>query len=614
MKFIVPFLFFLLFCNTTFSQKITSQDTTRNKTQIRNQGSKAGNKTEKSNQEASGIHISPGSSGVKRSIAYRFSDVSEDADPGNGIFRYNNDTLSLVSYIFVDNNDLSGEDQTHWYGTWDDTTGASGRGRISIAHYEGNNVNVFDVSGIFLIGEGFWKIPVRYVSGALPVSGATYYYIFERIAHKKNDSDQVNKETEPVVSAPVESAPDPVVQATAEPAPVVLAPVEPAPVVLAPAEPTPVTSEPLPVVQATVEPAPVVQIPAEPAPVVQVPVEPAPVVQAPAESAPVVKAPVEPAPVVQAPVEPAPVVQTPAEPAPFVPTPAGEIKPQTKPAEQTKPVEQPRSVEQPKPVQQPVTVEQPEPVQQSYPVRQPKPVQQPKPVEQSKPVQQPKPVEQSKPVQQPKPVEQSKPPVQARPVAQVNHYEANQNSQVSVAQNSYGAGRVKHGKCYRGIIEAGYGWGIGDYGINNLRLNFINGFHIGPNFSLGLGIGVRRYFVENEYHTGVNIVSGKVQVPVFLDLRTTLSAKKITPYFAVGIGNSARYTGQNSEVSDSAKSVNEGLFFNPSAGIWINISSRFAVFTGIAYEMQKMEFLNVSDNTPYKKNTSSISINIGISF
>ena len=89
--------------------------------------------------------FTPGSSGVKRSIGYKFSTLLEDSDPGTGIFRYNN-------------------------------------GRVT--DNEGKNVNVFNVIGVFINGKGFWKIPVEYVSGTLPANGSVYYYVFNCIANR----------------------------------------------------------------------------------------------------------------------------------------------------------------------------------------------------------------------------------------------------------------------------------------------------------------------------------------------------------------------------------------------------------------------------------------------
>ena len=164
-------------------------------------------------------------------------------------------------------------------------------------------------------------------------------------------------------------------------------------------------------------------------------------------------------------------------------------------------------------------------------------------------------------------------------------------------------------KCYRGIIELGYALGVGNYGIDNFRFNFINGIMIGRFSSIGLGLGYRRYFEEN--FTGHTLLSPKSQIPVFLDLRTSFSTRKITPYLALGIGGSASIVRVN---SDSTTTKQEGLFFCPSGGIWFNVSDRFAVFAGVAYEMQRLEYILIADNSHYKKNTSSVSLNIGIAF
>ena len=146
-----------------------------------------------------------GASGVKRSISYKFSKLLADEDPGEGIFRYNNDILSGITYIFVDVNDMSGENQTKWYSTWEDTTGATARGRLNLAEYEGKNVNVFDVTGVFVRGTGYWKIPVKYVSGSEPAEGVTYYYIFERIENK-DKAGKADKETNADVATVATSA------------------------------------------------------------------------------------------------------------------------------------------------------------------------------------------------------------------------------------------------------------------------------------------------------------------------------------------------------------------------------------------------------------------------
>src|SRR4030042_1233913 len=209
-KKIIPFLVFLTIGTFAFAQKDTNPN--RGKSQV--------------------TKITPNASGVKRSIGYKFNSITEDKDPGSGIFRYNNKNAASVTYIFVDKYDIKGEDQTNWYETWDDTTGATGRGQLVLVELNGENVNVFDVTGVFIDGNGYWKFPVEYVSGKLPANDSVYFYIFNRIAHtdrsdNENQSNEDNQappvtpitpDTLVTVAAPV--APDTLVTVAAPVAPV----------------------------------------------------------------------------------------------------------------------------------------------------------------------------------------------------------------------------------------------------------------------------------------------------------------------------------------------------------------------------------------------------------
>jgi hypothetical protein len=129
---------------------------------------------------------------------------------------------------------------------------------------------------------------------------------------------------------------------------------------------------------------------------------------------------------------------------------------------------------------------------------------------------------------------------------------------------------------------------------------------IGKVSSVGLGIGLRSFFDKQSKHPDFYIVSKKLQMPLFIDFRTTFSSKPVTPYLSLGIGNSIPL--------GSTGSKPEGLLVNSSGGICFNISNRFAVFAGVAWEMQKLRYAQFSDNIPYKKNANSISLNVGISF
>src|SRR4030042_3649686 len=178
MKRIIPIIAFVLIGTVSFAQKDKDSDSGK----------------------PLDTRITPGASGVKRSIGYKFSSVAEDKDPGDGIFRYNKENVASVTWIYVDKNDIKGEDQANWYKTWDDTTGATGRGQIVLVELKGDNVNVFDVTDVFIDGNGYWKFPVKYVSGKLPANDSVYFYVFNRIAHGRGQGNEEEvEEVEEVV-------------------------------------------------------------------------------------------------------------------------------------------------------------------------------------------------------------------------------------------------------------------------------------------------------------------------------------------------------------------------------------------------------------------------------
>jgi len=210
----VLYIFFLIGA-VSFAQKKDSSDNAQEKSKKEetdgkvqtgtDQEKKSGQDQEvsKEDKQTQDTRYHEGSSGVKRSISYKFSNEVVDSDPGNGIFRYNKNDITGITYIYLDDIDLSGEDQTNWYSTWDKETGATGRGRINIVEYEGKNVNVFDVKGVFVEEDGYWKIPVEFVSGSLPADGKTYFYIFERIENKDETSKEEKKAEESIVEETV---------------------------------------------------------------------------------------------------------------------------------------------------------------------------------------------------------------------------------------------------------------------------------------------------------------------------------------------------------------------------------------------------------------------------
>ena len=149
---------------------------------------------------------------------------------------------------------------------------------------------------------------------------------------------------------------------------------------------------------------------------------------------------------------------------------------------------------------------------------------------------------------------------------------------------------------YRGIIEFGYQIGVGDFGMERLELNMINGGQINPYFSLGVGAGVRYYFNAKE---GIGGEYG-IAVPLFADVKINFVDDSISPYLSCGIGYSF-------DARDDFKGL--GLYLKPTVGMSFKTSKKSALLIGVGYEIQKIK---ISDYEAI--NSGAISINIGISF
>lgn len=122
-----------------------------------------------------------GPMGPRNGIEYIFSTTVTDADPGNGIFRYNNSAIVSVTFIYVDNIDNFGNTQTSWYDSWDDSTdGVRGFLTIQSSSPSGLTANVFRITGNVTVASGYYKIPVSYVSGSIPSNESLLSIVFSR--------------------------------------------------------------------------------------------------------------------------------------------------------------------------------------------------------------------------------------------------------------------------------------------------------------------------------------------------------------------------------------------------------------------------------------------------
>lgn len=146
---------------------------------------------------------------------------------------------------------------------------------------------------------------------------------------------------------------------------------------------------------------------------------------------------------------------------------------------------------------------------------------------------------------------------------------------------------------YKGIIEFGYGIGVGDFSAGRVELSLVNGYQFCPYFYAGVGVGM------NYYHEGSNI-----NLPIFADFRGTLPLQdtKVAPFLDMRLGYS---------VIDV-----EGFYFSPSVGVRIATSDDSGVNIGLGYEMQKAKISGSIYGHSYSAspNFGAITIKLGIDF
>jgi len=149
------------------------------------------------------------------------------------------------------------------------------------------------------------------------------------------------------------------------------------------------------------------------------------------------------------------------------------------------------------------------------------------------------------------------------------------------------------------IVEMSYQLGVGNFGRDRIKLDFIYGRQINPTFSIGIGTGICYDDVKSAL------------IPVFADFRTNFLNKKVSPYFSLGLGYSF-------DASNNLKGV--GLLVNPTMGVCFKLSAKTALNMGIGYEMQsEAAYNNHFDGYNFSyyyttENSGAITINLGFSF
>jgi hypothetical protein len=131
-----------------------------------------------------------GVEGNNAGLRYNFSTTVTDSDPGIGIFRFNNVTITSVTQIYIDELDIGSVSQVGFVDTWDDSTSTI-KGTISVDSNTNADTSfcVFQLTSI-TSATGYRKLNVTYLSGTLPSNTEACVIRFFRTGDLGTQGDQ----------------------------------------------------------------------------------------------------------------------------------------------------------------------------------------------------------------------------------------------------------------------------------------------------------------------------------------------------------------------------------------------------------------------------------------
>jgi hypothetical protein len=121
---------------------------------------------------------------------------------------------------------------------------------------------------------------------------------------------------------------------------------------------------------------------------------------------------------------------------------------------------------------------------------------------------------------------------------------------------------------YQGIIEAGYSWGLGEWGQSTYRFVMVNALRI-SHYSIGIGFGFSKLDHDESEEYAIRF---EYQVPLYLDNRFYLTRSGLQPYISFGAGVSFVNHQMVADVSP---------YLNATAGIFWKISDHVSLNAGV---------------------------------
>jgi len=161
--------------------------------------------------------------------------------------------------------------------------------------------------------------------------------------------------------------------------------------------------------------------------------------------------------------------------------------------------------------------------------------------------------------------------------------------QSAVTSGANSGKRGTNGRGYGGKIEfyGGYALIAGSY---DLSFTAINGYHFGPSFYLGAGVGVKVYgdYQQVGYSYALDYplydYEPIVCMPIFLYCQCTfMKGRKVRPYISLGVGGNIALTSVYEYMFDSYRP--HGFFLEPSVGLSVKLKSSMALNFAITSQM-----------------------------
>lgn len=113
----------------------------------------------------------------EKSIGWTYDDTTSMADPGDGLLRFNNATLSSVTAIAVDANDVDSNDVSDYTATWGSSTNTN-KGTITVRKVGSSSFfATYNVTAAVTDNSGWLQMTVAYVAGTGTISDGDVLYL-----------------------------------------------------------------------------------------------------------------------------------------------------------------------------------------------------------------------------------------------------------------------------------------------------------------------------------------------------------------------------------------------------------------------------------------------------